>query len=841
MLKKLSSMLLFIMLIACTIPNITYATENISINSIAVSVSGCSVKTQTVNGTEYLFLPSGADCSSVKICGIPSNSLISIDELAATNVHDNIWDLGKIESGTKYTLGICSSDDPSSTRNIILMKSNNISSLFVTGDKDIEFLNSDKNNISKDGTVIKLSADGNVLVDSALSKIKGRGHTTWTNSKDKNPDTSKKPYNLTTMDKVQLIADGNSKEKKWTLLSGSYNDYSGAMNATALSLYKSISGDAYVDYEPIDFYYNGEYRGLYLITDKVEVDDDLVNINKAQYTFEDTENTTTYICEDYDSHFDETLTNNAMWSKAKTDAIQAPFNDRAINAGILAYSYATNSSVSADGGILFEISHQYYDEACWFITNRGVMISLKSPEYATQKQVQDIAIYVQEFENALMSETGFNSKGKHYTEYIDIKSLAKSFLLNCFTSQNDFFDCSEFFFIDGDDTGFLGKIKSGPAWDYDVSHYGNSIYSTKSAEGKNGRMVWLKQFLTKGDFLTELHNLQKNQFASAVDTISNKTLPDYKNSIEFSAVLDQAMWLYDTSTSDKFSFHQRNIANRQTAWENIWSDKTNSIRGIIIKEENGSLISSSSGAIRYQWYKIEKDYTKGTAIAGATDSSYTPTASGIYYASAYGTTLPGTNVYVVYSNPIVYNVSDAPKENETVTPFVDISTDAYYFNAVLWATQKNITNGASNKTFSPDAKCNRGQMATFLWRAAGRPKPTSNTCEFEDVDKSDYYYEAVLWAVENGITNGTSATTFSPNQTIDRAQAVTFISRLANSAPTQNSSSFVDIDVNSYYFSAIQWAVENGITTGTSSNTFSPHSICTRGQIVTFLHRFFTS
>ena len=412
--------------------------------------------------------------------------------------------------------------------------------------------------------------------------------------------------------------------------------------------------------------------------------------------------------------------------------------------------------------------------------------------------------------------------------------------MNCFTSQNDFFDCSEFFFIDGDGTNFSGKMKSGPAWDYDVSHYGHSIYRTKSAEGLNGRRIWLRQFLTKGDFVAELYNLQKGAFATALDILSNKILTDYATAIKDSVILDQAMWLYDISTADKLSAHQRNITSRLTSWKNIWSDKTNSLRGILIKKENGSIVASSSGATKYQWYKIADDYTTSSAIAGATDSTYTPTSSGIYYASAYGNTLTGSNVYTMFSNPVVYS-NYVNTDQETSSPFADVSVSDYYFDAVIWATKKNITTGASNTIFAPNAECNRGQMATFLWRAAGSPEPISSTCTFVDIDQKDYYYKAILWAVENGITNGTSKTTFSPKEAVNRAQAVTFISRLADNKTSNHTNIFSDVEPNSYYFNSVQWALENNITQGTSANTFSPSNICTRGQIVTFLYRFFTN
>ena len=169
-------------------------------------------------------------------------------------------------------------------------------------------------------------------------------------------------------------------------------------------------------------------------------------------------------------------------------------------------------------------------------------------------------------------------------------------------------------------------------------------------------------------------------------------------------------------------------------------------------------------------------------------------------------------------------------------PFWDVSASAYYYDAVLWAVEEEITSGTSDTTFSPNASCTRAQAVTFLWRAAGSPAPDSRKNPFRDVSSNPYYYDAVLWAVENGITSGTSANTFSPNGTVTRAQTVTFLYRAAGS-PAASGSSFTDVPPNAYYAAAVRWAVSHNITSGTSSSTFSPNGFCTRGQIVTFLYR----
>ena len=169
--------------------------------------------------------------------------------------------------------------------------------------------------------------------------------------------------------------------------------------------------------------------------------------------------------------------------------------------------------------------------------------------------------------------------------------------------------------------------------------------------------------------------------------------------------------------------------------------------------------------------------------------------------------------------------------------FVDVPEGSYYEEAVDWAVEKGITTGTGNNYFTPDGICTRAQAVTFLWRVAGSPTPKTEAMPFEDVLDGSYYYEAVLWAVENGITVGTSATTFSPELTCSRAHIVTFLWRAANSPSVKTANPFTDVAADAYYIDAVLWAVKHKITVGTTLSTFSPDEGCTRAQIVTFLYR----
>ena len=170
-----------------------------------------------------------------------------------------------------------------------------------------------------------------------------------------------------------------------------------------------------------------------------------------------------------------------------------------------------------------------------------------------------------------------------------------------------------------------------------------------------------------------------------------------------------------------------------------------------------------------------------------------------------------------------------------ISPFSDVSTSAYYYEAVKWAQEKGITGGIGNGLFGPNQPCTRAQIVTFLWRAAGSPEPKSMS-SFSDVSADSYYAKAVAWAVENGITTGTGDGKFSPDATCTRAQSVTFLFRAIGKL-VDSKAEFSDVLTNSYYANAVAWAVENGVTNGIGDGLFGPDNSCTRAQIVTFLYR----
>ena len=197
----------------------------------------------------------------------------------------------------------------------------------------------------------------------------------------------------------------------------------------------------------------------------------------------------------------------------------------------------------------------------------------------------------------------------------------------------------------------------------------------------------------------------------------------------------------------------------------------------------------------------------------------------------------GKYTFTMPSDKVTVSAAFKAAAPASENPFTDVPSGAYYEDAVIWAVKKGITSGTSATTFNPDGSCTRAQAVTFLWRAAGSPEPKSAAMPFTDVPAGSYFEKAVLWAVENGITKGTSDTTFSPDASCTRAQIVTFLWRAGGSPAVSGNSAFTDVASDAYYAAAVTWAEKNGVTGGIGGGLFGSDNTCTRAQIVTFIYR----
>ena len=266
--------------------------------------------------------------------------------------------------------------------------------------------------------------------------------------------------------------------------------------------------------------------------------------------------------------------------------------------------------------------------------------------------------------------------------------------------------------------------------------------------------------------------------------------------------------------------------------------------------ENGSdQIEAIRNAIslKPEYARLVGDYTvivkrAGTEVTSATDAGvyeiYITCEAGTKYdAQATPLKIGSVRIKSLPSNGGTASIGKPAIRDTGIVEFADVRPGSYYYDAVRWAVENGITSGTSDDLFSPDAACTRAQVITFLWRATGSPQPVSRTNPFTDVPSNAYYRDAVLWAVEQGITNGVSATRFDPDATITRGQMAALLYRTAGTPAVSGGSSFVDVGASAYYSKAVAWAYQNDIASGTGANRFSPNAVCTRAQIVTFLYR----
>ena len=272
----------------------------------------------------------------------------------------------------------------------------------------------------------------------------------------------------------------------------------------------------------------------------------------------------------------------------------------------------------------------------------------------------------------------------------------------------------------------------------------------------------------------------------------------------------------------------------------------------ILSQASAYWYISSSTVQGSRFYIISYDANGGTgapaqtyayAGQGGTLHAQSPTCSGFtflgwstdpyatapsYYPNGQISTSSDLTLYAVWQKDLA---------SADTRPFLDIIQSDYFYTPIIWAVNQGITSGTSSVTFSPAAACTRAQAVTFLYRAAGMPSESAAETPFTDVDPGAYYADAVAWAVAEDLTEGTSATTFSPDAPCTRAQIVTFLQRFLGGTAAANDDPFTDVPAGEYYRDAVLWAVEMGITNGTTPTTFSPNETCTRGQIVTFLYR----
>lgn len=640
---------------------------------------------------DTLYLPSYADYSNLDTLTFPAGTVLSGTTGESLTVGTDALDMrvlfgDDMEAGERYPVTV--SFPSGAATSFFIAKSANIPALFVNLDAtSVEMINKSKAN-SASGAALKIAPDGTASPLLEVKKFAGRGNTSWTYSGDK------KPYKINLAEKYNLIAS-KSPNKKFALLSLNLQDRkdrSCLKEFVAHELAESMDMSFVPGMEFVDLYVNGSYRGIYVIKERITIGSDRINIHEPKFLYEDETSTTRVVQQNgikgvdgaEGDEGDEEPFKVSSWNvPAATETILSENDDEdpALKAGIQAYQYATGSQLQGgkDGGVIIEMNVCYsaylYDEPSFFITRRGQIFNLKTSECGTKEQVQRIAIFVQEMEDALFSETGFNAKGKHYSKYIDVASMAKHVALDGFMANSDFCIISTYFYIDADPaTGeYIGKLKAEPVWDYDFAQVNSSHIYVNSAS----RMCYVPHFFNKADFVKALYEIQndENGFTKRIAELNGGELDDLAAKLMPTYKLNFLRWGSDSVFDSEVL--RNSMRTREASWNSLWKPETQ-ILGAWVDEAPApqysffSFNASESADIsvfnygtagEYQWYKLDEEDNSLKAIEGETEATIDPTyyGKGEYICAISGVNLEpqagGQNV-TLYTAPFVFGAPE---------------------------------------------------------------------------------------------------------------------------------------------------------------------------------------
>ncbi len=482
------------------------------------------------NGKYYMFIPNECDTENLEISFIADGKVTCGGRELVNGEKTDVF-----SSCGEYSI-VCGEN----TYSLVVMKGSGIGSVYInTESGSLSSVHADKE-YKEPGTILIVSDNGGVQYNGKLEYIKGRGNSTW--------NLEKKPYNIKLDEKTDLF--GMGKSKKWCLLANA-SDATMIRNELAYGLSRDIGVDTTSDTVQLNMYINGCYEGVYMLTEKVEVGKNRVDIFDLEGATEDING------KDLDSFALKGSQNSRDWNKIK-------------------YADIPKNPENITGGYLLELEkiYRYVNEPSGFITKIGQPVVVKSPEYASKAQVEYINSYYQEFENALYSPTGYNSSGKHYSDYIDIESLARMYVMNEFGANFD--GCSSSFYLYKD---IGGKLVAGPLWDYDLSFgtamqnelinhvpnvadpnllYIQTCFIGNHNESKNSLLA---QAFFHSDFRDAVRKIWNGDIKGLIDAFKDN-IDLYSGYLSMSAAMNAVRWnIFGTADSGAINANYMNHVN----------------------------------------------------------------------------------------------------------------------------------------------------------------------------------------------------------------------------------------------------------------------------------------
>ena len=709
------------------------AADNIS----CTVLDGRTVALTETDDGYFLLLPAGTDMSKLVINADTVGGELSIKGDRGSAKPGSSFDIGAVASAANGAYTVTLTDGELSQK--ITIRKASVASMFITSDdavnKGREYVDESKDN-SATGKMLLVGTDGSVIYDGSLTQLKARGNSSFTYA-------PKKSYQIKLDPKNDLLGNGE-KVKTWVLLAN-YND------PTMLhdKFFKDLAADLGMysaDCDWVDLYYDGEYRGTYLLSEKNSIGETSVDITDLESEYEK-------VNEGYGSNAEVKTAENAY-------------------GGTYYYTNGLTDPENITGGYLLEVNgnDRGVDEASGFSTVKGYDVNVKSPEWASQTAMKYISEYYQEFEDAVYAKdadgnyTGYNeATGKYYYDYCDLDSLVKMYLIQELSASTDAFYASLFFYKDAD-----GKLCAGPVWDMDLSL--GSAWDMKVAANNSfvDRRYLAEALINIPSFQKAVKEYFGSQFKTTVEGYINTGIVAYADSLSGSAAMNFTVWPYVNIADPSSAKHVYSNMDYATAVSDCKVWLTNRIAYM------GNRINAW-GAVKSVFPDVSTDSVYYDSIVWAVDN-------GIISGYEDGSFKPNASATRAQVVTMLWRAAGCPEPAAETNPFSDVSDTgscAPYYKAILWANENGIALGYADGSFRPHQTCTRAQVVTFLWRFAEEPECTAENSfgDVSDTGSCAPYYKAILWANENGIALGYGDGSFKPNQTCTRAQIVTFIAR----------------------------------------------------------------
>lgn len=839
-----------------TLPDGAFAPSEL-LGTVSARVDGRTVTGLSADGSQYLFLPASADLNKLALSVDTQNCTNPTVELQGSKGTEK---LGKTVNVTKladaddglYTLTVLINGKAAGT--VCVAQSENLNALYITSDdpsaQGRDFVDASKSNIAT-AQMLLVDKDGKAVYDGALTQLKARGNTTFTVAE-------KKSYQIKLDKKSDLVACGE-KVKTWTLLAG-YND------ATLLhdKLFKDLAASLGMPYTAasdwVDLYYDGVYRGTYLVSEKNAV-------NKTGVDITDMEDAYAGVNAGYGSNMTTATAENRYGQTYRyTTGLTEPAN---ITGGYL---------LELNGAQLSGTPEPKYDEASGFMTARGSAMNVKSPEWCGKDAMAYISEYYQAFEDAVYAQdadgsyTGYNAEtGKYYYEYCDLTSLVQAYLLQSLSGNSDAFYSSLFFYKDAD-----GLMYAGPVWDMEMTcGSGWNGYIGPDNDFINGRYL-VTALLKIPGFRAAVSNYYHDTFLAQAQQLvgdDGKVMTGAAR-LSASAAMNYRQWplirvgnpnqsshfwpagtTYADTVADMNDWLTKRIVQMSAVYDHTWD------AGVVTKEPtcaaSGTRVYTNDVGETMTEAIPAKPHTPETLPAVAA----TCTASGLTEGSkcaVCGATLTAQKVIPAAHHYVDGVCTVCGAEDPTAVPcpggeacpghkFTDMpSTTNWAHNGIDFVVAHKLFAGTSDTTFEPNTKLTRAMIVEILYCLEGEPAVEAEN-PFTDVSGSAWYTKAVLWAASNNIVAGIGNGRFDPNGTATREQAATILYEYARFKGCDvdvygDLSAFADAgSVSAFARAPMTWAVAEGLISGAVINgqtLLDPQGVTTRAQFAMIMMQY---